>query len=81
MRRYQKHIRLNEAELTDLKKKAAKTCMTESGLIRILLKEYRPKEKPDDRFYEAMRQLSSIANNLNQLAAKAHSLGLLMLRN
>jgi len=41
----------------------------------MLLRGYKPKEKPDDRFYEAMRQLSSIGNNINQLAAKAHSLG------
>ena len=74
-RTYQKHLRLNETEMIDLKNKATKTCMTESGLIRALIKGYCPKEKPDDRFYEAMRQLSGIANNINQLAAKAHSLG------
>ena len=63
----------NEAAL--LKIKSQQTCLSESSLIRSLIRGYSPKEKPDDHFYEAMRQLSSIANNLNQLAAKAHSLG------
>ncbi len=71
----QKHIRLSICESQDLKQKAQRTCMSESQLIRALIRGYKPKEKPDNRFYEEMRQLSSIANNLNQLAAKAHSLG------
>ena len=42
------------------------------------------KEKPDDRFYDVMRELSSIGNNINQLAAKANTLGFIdapMLKN
>lgn len=35
---------------------------------------YEPKEKPDSKFYEAMRQLSAIGNNINQLAVKANAL-------
>ena len=34
----------------------------------MLLNNYEPKEKPDGRFYEAMRQLSAIGNNINQIA-------------
>ncbi len=71
----QKNIRMTPEEALLLTKKAQKTCMTESSLVRALIKGFSPKEKPDDRFYEAMRQLSGIANNINQLAAKAHSLG------
>ena len=69
------HFRLTDSDLILVDRMAEKTCMTRSGLIRLLIRGYIPKEKPDDRFYEAMRQLSSIANNINQLAAKAHSLG------
>ena len=72
---YQKNIRFNGEEIADLRDKAHLTCLSESTLIRLLIKGYKPKEKPDDRFYEVMRQLSGIANNINQLAAKAHSLG------
>ena len=74
-RNIQKHLRLTAEEAAALRNKAQRTCLSESQLIRMLLKGYRPKERPDNRFYEAMRQLSGIANNINQLAAKAHSLG------
>ena len=71
----QKHFRLTKEEAEMLKTKARKACLSESQLVRILLRGYLPKEKPDERFYTAMRELSGIANNINQLAAKAHSLG------
>ena len=74
-RSIQKIIRFNRDEAKDLAKKAKKTCMTEAGLIRFLIKGYEPKEKPDDRFYDVMRELSAIGNNINQLVAKANSLG------
>ena len=38
-------------------------------------KGYEPREKPDERFYDVMRELSAIGNNINQLAAKANTLG------
>ena len=50
----------------------------------MLIRGYEPKEKPDDRFYDVMRELSSIGNNINQLAAKANTLGFIdapMLKN
>lgn len=43
--------------------------------MRLLVRGYEPKERPDERFYDVMRQLSSIGNNINQLAAQAHTLG------
>ena len=57
-----------------MQKKAKKTCLTEAALVRLLVRGYEPKERPDERFYDVMRQLSSIGNNINQLAAQANSL-------
>ncbi len=74
-RNIQKIVRFNREEAQDLQKKAKKACLSEAGLIRLLIRGYEPKEKPDDRFYDVMRELSSIGNNINQLAAKANSLG------
>lgn len=74
-RTIEKHILLNRTEAQDLQKKAKKACLSEGALIRLLLKGYAPKEQPDGRFYDAMRELSSIGNNINQLAVKANSLG------
>lgn len=71
------HIRLTMEEASELKRKAKMCRITQSALIRILLNGYEPRQAPDERFYEAMRQLSAVGNNLNQLARKANSLGLL----
>lgn len=70
-----KHIWFSRDEAQDLQRKAKKCCLTEGAVVRLLVKGYEPKEKPDERFYDTMRQLSSIGNNINQLAAKANSLG------
>lgn len=74
-RTIEKHILMTRAEAQDLQKKAKKACLSEAGLIRLLLKGYEPREKPDADFYEAMKELSAIGNNINQLAVKANALG------
>lgn len=74
-RTIKKQFWVSPDEDKDIKRKAQQTCLSEASLLRYLIKAYKPKEKPDDRFYEAMRQLSRIGNNINQLAAKAHGLG------
>ena len=74
-RNIQKIVRFSRDEAQDLQKKAKKACLIEAGLIRLLLRGYEPREKPDERFYDVMRELSSIGNNINQLAVKANALG------
>ena len=74
-RSIQKIVRFSRDEAQDLQKKAKKACLSEAGLIRLLLRGYEPREKPDERFYDVMRELSSIGNNINQLAVKANALG------
>ena len=74
-RNIQKIVRFSRDEPQDLQKKAKKACLSEAGLIRLLLRGYEPREKPDERFYDVMRELSSIGNNINQLAVKANALG------
>ena len=64
-RNIQKIVRFSRDEAQDLQKKAKKACLSEAGLIRLLLR----------RFYDVMRELSSIGNNINQLAVKANALG------
>ena len=74
-RNIKKQIWLSYEEDKMLKHKADKVGMNEATLIRNLLLGYEPKEKPDERFYEAIKQIHSIGNNLNQIARKANSLG------
>lgn len=71
------HIRLTKEEAADLKRKTKMCGITQSALLRILLKVYEPREKPDDRFYDVIRRMCAIGNSLNQIARKANSLGLL----
>lgn len=73
-RNIEKHILMSREEAEDLQNKARKACLSEASLIRLLLKGYEPRERPDERFYKAMQELSAIGNNINQLAAKANSL-------
>ena len=51
-------ILMNKAEAQDLQKKAKRACLSEGGLIRLLLKGYEPREKPDERFYDVMLEAS-----------------------
>lgn len=62
-RNIEKHILMNKAEAQDLQKKAKRACLSEGGLIRLLLKGYEPREKPDERFYDVMRELSAIGKS------------------
>lgn len=73
--RIKKQFWLSPQDARELKRKAKLCGITETAVIRILLHGYEPKEKPDARFYETMRQLSAIGNNINQLALKANTLG------
>ena len=74
-RRVKKQFWLSPQDARELKRKAELCGITETAVIRILLHGYEPKEKPDARFYEDMRQLSAIGNNINQLSVKANTLG------
>ena len=71
-RTVKKQFWFSKAEAQDLQKKAKKACLTEAALVRLLLRGYEPREKPDERFYDTMRELSAIGNNINQLAIKAN---------
>ena len=73
-RTVKKQFWFSREEAQELQKKSKRACLSEAALIRFLLRGFEPKEKPDERFYDAMRELSAIGNNINQLSAKANSL-------
>ena len=75
-RNIKKQIWMNRDEDQDLKHKAHRACLSEASLIRLLIKGYHPREKPDEDFYRYMREMSRIGNNINQIAAKVNSLGI-----
>jgi len=71
-RTIKKQFWLNEKEAESLKEKAKAAGITEAAAIRILLAGYEPREKPDERFYTAMQELSAIGSNINQIAVRAY---------
>lgn len=75
IRNKKKQFWFNEEECHILAINSTKAGLTESEYIRELLLGYKLKEKPDDRFYENLKVFRSLANNMNQITRKAHSLG------
>ena len=67
-------MKMSFDELEKLKSDSARAGLSKSEYVRRLIMNYVIKERPDDRFYEVMRQLTAIGNNLNQIAHKAHYL-------
>ena len=74
-KRIKKQFWLSPKDAEELKRKAELAGLTEMAVVRLLIRGYEPREKPDGRFYDAMQNLSAIGNNINQLAAKANTLG------
>ena len=70
-----RQFRFNIQENEILKEKAQHCCLTDSAFVRMLILGFQPKPKPEQEFYNALRNLSSIGNSINQIAAKANSLG------
>lgn len=68
-------VKFSESELEKIDKMAFKTCRMRSTYIREVVLGYAPQERPSEDFYEVIRQLRYLNNNINQLTAKAHSLG------
>lgn len=76
-RTVKKQFWLSREEEDKLKENARKTCLTEAGFLRFLIMGFSPKEKPDAQFHKDMSQLAAIGNNLNQIAARANSTGII----
>lgn len=66
-RSVKKQFWFTREEAKELKRKSKKACLKEAGLIRALLNGYEPKEKPDDRFYYAMSQVTELSNRIEHL--------------
>ena len=69
------YARLTEEEYDTVARRIRKTGLSSEAYIRSVLLGSVPKEKPDERFYAVMRELSGIANDTSRLAWKAVSSG------
>lgn len=67
-RSIRKTFRFSRAEVQDLEKKARKACLSQSDLIRMLLKGYVPPEKPGEEFYDRLAEIRGIGDRLERMA-------------
>lgn len=68
-------IYLNEVEYQTLYKKAGDCGMSANAYVRDIIHNVQPMAMPPVEYGEILRELHALGCNLNQIAAKAHSLG------
>ena len=73
LRLIKKQLWLNHTEDKILKEKSKAAGLSESELLRSFIKGYRIKAQPTDEIKQFQRELSSIANNINQIAKIANT--------
>lgn len=72
-RTIKQQIYLNAKEKNILKEKSKKAGLNESEFIRSMIKGYTIKEQPTKEIIEFTRNISGIANNINQIAKAVNS--------
>ena len=70
-------LRLTDTELDCLNTAVQKSGLSREVYLRKLIDGIQPRELPPPDFYPMMRQLYYCGNNLNQIARKAHALGVI----
>lgn len=76
-RRIKKQLWLNDEEDYILRTRSEAVGMNASDYIRNLLVGYKPKEKPPEDFYIAIKNIRAIGNNINQIARMANARGVI----
>lgn len=67
-------LRLNDEEYNLLNCKVRGSGLSREAFLRALIKNKELRAIPPMDFFDVLRELSRIDNNMNQIAAKAHSL-------
>lgn len=67
-------VRLNRKEAEALNKRVKKSRLSREAYLRHLIDGVVPQDAPPPDYYSMMRELHGVANNLNQIAQKAHVL-------
>lgn len=70
-------VRLNRKEAETLNKRVKKCRLSREGYLRHLINGEVPREAPPPEYFEFMRELHNVGNNLNQVAQKAHVLNVI----
>ena len=73
-RNYEIKVRLTQAEMVHLTRLLSASGLSREAYLRKLISGVVPREVPPPDFFAMVRELHYIANNLNQVATKAHAL-------
>ena len=74
-RTIKKQMWINQEEANLLKLKSKKAGLNESEFLRSCIKGYKIKEQPTKEIKEFIKQISGIANNINQIAIRVNVSG------
>ena len=74
-RTIKKQFWINKNEENLLKEKSKRTGLSEAEFLRSCIKGYKIKEQPTKEIREFTKQMSGIANNINQIAMKVNIRG------
>ena len=70
-------VRLNRKEAEALNKRVKKSRLSREAYLRHLISGVVPQDAPPPDYFDFMRELHGVGNNLNQIAQKAHVLGVI----
>ena len=76
-RNYEIKVRLTQAEMVHLTRLVSASGLSRETYLRKLISGVVPREAPPPDFFDMVRELHYIGNNLNQIAMKAHALGVI----
>ena len=74
-RTIKKQFWINKNEENLLKEKSKRTGLSEAEFLRSCIKGYKIKEQPTEEIREFTKQISGIANNINQIAMRVNIRG------
>lgn len=65
-------------EESDLLQQKASSChLSKSAYLRFIINDFVPKVTPPLEYFDLLRELRAIGNNMRQIAHKAHALGMI----
>ena len=73
--RIKKQFWFTPEEESEFRRKVALTGLSQSSVIRMLVNGYEPRERPDDRFFQAINSLYEMTSTAQQLLERSYQLG------
>ena len=73
--RIKKQFWFTPEEEAEFRRKVALTGLSQSSVIRMLVNGYEPRERPDDRFFQAINSLYELTSTAQRLLERSYQLG------